>query len=296
MLHRLSVNTLKLFLSVTVAWSVAYSQSVQLDAATKESLSKAMIAYQNNDFASARQELQRFLSHKKDLAAPYLLLGMVAWREGKNAEAVKSVKEAIKLQPVYPDAHYVLGKLYFEKENWKDVEVEAKLAVDQGAKYGNAYVLLGDTALMQEKYELALTAYENAVIGPAPNSDVTEELKGRIVGIKNRLEFMVHKEDSNYKLPKFDPKEREPDVRLGTSGKVIMAGLLNEKGEFISRLVVSTEGSPVSVLELKRKAGKFRFTPAMKNGVAVPYWISYAYERKFKVVDANGFPFPYVIP
>src|SRR5262245_4713566 len=104
MLHRFVAYMLETCLIVFCAFTISSGQSDQPDSAAKEAIAKAQAAYLNKDYALEKRELESVLAVKKDLAEPYLLLGMIAWQEGKVDDAITSVQEAIKYQPNYPDA------------------------------------------------------------------------------------------------------------------------------------------------------------------------------------------------
>lgn len=108
------VNAFKTLIVVCLIAAYGSAQSAQIDATVKDSLEIARAAYLKKDFDLAKLELKRVQAVNKDLAEPYFLLGMIAWHEGRIGDAIKSVKEAIKYQPSYPEAHYVLGKLHFD--------------------------------------------------------------------------------------------------------------------------------------------------------------------------------------
>lgn len=274
MIHRLALATFFVFLSL----GVVRGQTPQLDPATKSSLEKAKAAYLKNDFETAKQELKKVQASKKDLAEPYLLLGMIAWQEAKIGDAIKSLKDAIKYQPEYSEAHYVLGKLYFEKMSWKEAEDEAQLAILQGAKFANLYVLLGDALLLQSKSNKALEAYELAITLPPPNSDVTGDLKERMVAVKNFVEIFSHKDDPNYKRPEHIVDRRVGNP-FGVSGKVKIAGVLNEKGEFKPFALISSDATAGQRKALIQTALAYRFSPATINGKPVLFWLMMAYEK-----------------
>src|SRR5215467_10755080 len=167
MLHRIAAGALGTCLFVLCGFIVAFAQAAQPDNAAKEAIGRAQAAYVKRDYALARRELESALAISMDLAEGHLLLGMIAWQEGKVGDAIKSVQEAIKYQPDYPDAHYVMGKLFFEMRNWKRAEEEANLALGQGSTLANLPVLLGDIALARSQYEQAVKFLEQVLAQPS---------------------------------------------------------------------------------------------------------------------------------
>src|SRR5262245_47946436 len=99
MLHRVAAYTLGTCLIIFCGFMIVFGQSAQPDAAVIEAIGKAQAAYLKKDYVLAKRELESALAIRKDLAEMHLLLGVIAWEEGKVDDAVKSVKEAIKYQP-----------------------------------------------------------------------------------------------------------------------------------------------------------------------------------------------------
>ncbi len=244
-------------------------------------LEKARADYLKGDYVSAKAELQKVLTLKNDSAESHLLLGMISWQEQKIDEAMKSVSAAIQYQSNYPEAFYVLGKLYFEKRNWKKAEDAANSAISQGGKFANLYALLGDSLLLQFKPEQAEMAYEQALKSPPPKSDVTEDLKERLGTIKIGAEFKAHKNDPNYVRPNHIIDRRiKPS---GAGGKVKIAGILTEKGEFKPFVVVSVDATAGQEEGLIKTLLAYRFTPATINGKPVPFWFVIGYENSTEI-------------
>lgn len=277
----IDVNAFKLAMAVLLIAVNIFGQSTQTDGAAKESLERARAAYLKKDFDSAKRELKRAQAASKELAEPYFLLGMIAWHEGKIGDAIKSVEEAIKYQPNYPEAHYVLGKLHFEKRGWKAAEEAANLAISQGAKFANLFVLLGDVMLMQKKNDEAVKAYEQALTLPPPQSEVTEGLRARLVAVKNTIEFRAHKGDPNYKWPQHIKDQRVPRAPFGVNGKVEIAGILDENGDFRPMAVVSSVATVGMNDQLINTvlSYKFKYVPGSKNGAPVSFWLVMTYEK-----------------
>jgi tetratricopeptide (TPR) repeat protein len=244
-------------------------------------LEKARADYLKGDYVSAKSELQRVLALKKDSAESHLLLGMISWQEQKIDEAIKSVSTAIQYQSNYPEAFYVLGKLYFENRNWKKAEEAANSAISQGGKFANLYALLGDSLLLQFKADEAEMAYEQSLKSPSPKSDVTEDLKERLAAIKIGAEFKAHKNDPNYIRPNHIIDRRiKPS---GAGGKVKIAGILTEKGEFKPFAIVSIDATAGKEEGLIKALLAYRFTPATIKGKPVSFWFVIGYENSSEI-------------
>jgi Tfp pilus assembly protein PilF len=271
MSDRVAACALKICLIVFCGFVIAFGQSSQPDNAAKEAIARAQAAYLKKDFALAKRELESALAIKKDLAEPHLLLGMIARREGKIDTAIKSVREAIKYQPNYPEAHFVMGGLYFEKRDWKRAEEEANLALSQDAKLANVYALLGDIALAREQYEPAVKFFEQASTQSPPNGEVTNEARIKMEAVKNYVEFQANKKNKDFQAPKI--AVRGPIPRLGTprQSEVKLAGIVNEQGRFTPILVLYASDQEAEEIYLKYVTG-IQFTPAKRNGAPVLIW------------------------
>ena len=276
---RVATCAVKMCLTVFCGFVIVFGQSSQPDAAAKEAIGKAQAAYLKKDFTLAKRELESALAIKKDLAEPHLLLGMIAWREGKIDAAIKSVRGAIKYQPNYPEAHYVMGRLYIEKRDWRHAEEEANLALSQGAKLTNVYALLGDVALAREQYEAAVKFFEQALTQPPSNSEVTNETRIIMEAVKNYIEFQANKGDKDFQTPKVAVGVR---LALNPQSAVKLAGILNEQGRFTPILVLYASDQQMAEIHLKFVTG-IQFTPAKKNGTPVPIWKTFDFQNTVPV-------------
>jgi len=281
MLHGVAARALETCLIVFCGFTIAFSQAAQSDAAVKETIGRAQAAYLKGDYALARRELESALAVRVDLAEAHLLLGMVARQEGKVDDAINSVQEAIKYQPIYPDAHYLMGKLWFEKRNWKRAEEEANLVLSQYAKFPGAHVLLGDIALATSREEPALNFFEQALAQPSLNSIVANETRIKIEAVKNYFEFKANMKNKDYQRPNFVV---EAQIGKGIKpiphrkGMVILKGVCNDQGRFTSYIVVYSTDDQIAEAFLQRVAQN-QHTPAKKKGVPVPLWIIIQYKH-----------------
>jgi tetratricopeptide (TPR) repeat protein len=274
MLRRVAAGALETSLIVFCGFMAAFGQSAQPDNAAKEAMGRAHAAYQNNDYALARRESEGALAIRKDWAEPYLLLGKIAWREGKVGDAIKSVKEAIKYQSDYPEAHYVMGKLYFEKRDWKQAEKEANLALSQGSKSADIHVLLGDIALVREQCEPALKFFNLALAQPSLDSKLRNEAAYKIDALKNSIEFQANKENPDWQFPRLiGPIISTPtnNGRRPPEGWARIGGVINSFGFFAPSFIIDASDKDVGEF-FWRQAFLRRFTPAKRQGMPLSFW------------------------
>jgi Tfp pilus assembly protein PilF len=282
MLHRVAACGLETCLVVFCGFMVAFGQDAQPDNAAKEAIGRAQAAYLKEDYALAKRELESALAIRKDLAEPHLLLGMIAWQEGKVADAIKSVKEAIKYQPDYPEAHSVMGKLYFEKRDWKRAGEEVNLALTQGLKSARLKILLGDIALAQAQYEPAVKLFEQALAQPSLNSDIANEIRIKIEAVKNFVEIRANKGNPDFEYPKFVGEIRMPRPVPFREVKVKLAGILDAQGRFTPFFVVESSDERVTEMYLQYAAQR-RLTPAKKKGAPMPIWLTQNFDTSVDI-------------
>jgi len=277
MLRRVFAYTLETYLVVFCGFMIAFGQSAQSDNAAKEAIDRAQAAYLKKDYALAKRELESALAIRKDWAEPHLLLGMITWQEGKVDDAIKSVKEAIKYQPNSPGAHYMMGKLHFEKRDWKRAEEEANLALGQGAKSANLYILLGDIALTQERYEPAVKFFEQALTQLPENGEVANETRIKIEAVKNQVEFQANEGNKDFQTSKVSSRSPIPRPVPFRYVKIKLAGILTEQGRFKPFFVIYASDQQMEKIYLQYVT-EVQFTPVKKNGAPLPIWRSIDYQ------------------
>jgi tetratricopeptide (TPR) repeat protein len=150
-----------------------------------------VIAQQRGDHKQAVARFRQVIQLQPDYGPSRLLLGVSLRALGRNAEAVRELQRAAKLVPKEPQAHLQLAKAYETSDNWIDAVRELQKLVElaphepeysyqlgrawtklSGWSYeqikqlnpGSARLqqALGQEYAIQEKYDLALAAYQRA--------------------------------------------------------------------------------------------------------------------------------------
>ncbi len=241
----------------------------------EQRVQKAREAIQAERYDDAKKELKVALLLDKQSPAANLCLAFVYKQQGKPKDAIKSVQTAIKLQPTYPDAHYLFAQLLFESQDLPRARQEIDLAISQSASIRDAHVLSGDLYLIQSGYEPALECYEKALALSDPNDDSADMLRQRIAALTNNVEFKSHRNDPSYvkprqlNLPK--PVYTAEARNRGIEGKVNMGIIVDENGEVASVLVLSGLGYGMNG-EASKAVQTLRFSPATREGKPVTYW------------------------
>lgn len=65
-----------------------------------------------NNLTEAESHLREALRYDARLAQAHYQLGQALEKQGREAEAVRSLSQAVTLDPVYPEPHYTLGRIY----------------------------------------------------------------------------------------------------------------------------------------------------------------------------------------
>ena len=150
-----------------------------------------VIAQQRGEHLKAVTRFREALVLQPNYGPSRLLLGSSLLALGKNAEAVRELKHAVALMPDQPQAHLQLAKVYEASDNWMPAVQELQKLVQlapQEPEYsyqlGKAWTklsgwsyyqisqlnpdsarlqqALGQEYVVQEKYDLAIAAYQRA--------------------------------------------------------------------------------------------------------------------------------------
>jgi tetratricopeptide (TPR) repeat protein len=150
-----------------------------------------VIAQLRGQHAEAVTRFRQALALQPDYGPSRLLLGSSLLALRKNAESVQELKRAVALMPEEPQAHVQLAKAYEASDNWISAVREFQRLVElapqapeysyqlgtawarlSGWSYGQItrinphsarlHQALGQDYVMQEKYDLAIAAYQQA--------------------------------------------------------------------------------------------------------------------------------------
>ena len=84
----------------------------------------ADIAFKNNEPEKALPLLQKVVKQRSDIRIAYVDLGAILTQQKHYTEALAALKQAVKLDPSQPDAHFRLGKLHQTMGNMTAAEQE----------------------------------------------------------------------------------------------------------------------------------------------------------------------------
>jgi tetratricopeptide (TPR) repeat protein len=108
---------------------------------------------QSFDYEHARRAFAAMYAVSPDSAASHLFLARMLLRQGFDPIAEKEARQAIKLDPKLPMAHYLLGELYIFKSRISEAitELESELAINPG--FGATYYRLADAYIRVMKFD-----------------------------------------------------------------------------------------------------------------------------------------------
>lgn len=94
---------------------------------------------------------------------------VAALKSGNLRAAQKQLDEAYNLSPSSPDLNFLLGYLYFQKEDFAQAETYLSTAANLNPHNAQTWTLLGRTGLQRQNYPAARSALEQAVVADADN-------------------------------------------------------------------------------------------------------------------------------
>lgn len=128
-----------------------------------EIFQQASLCVNDGDFAGAQTLYRDFLARQPNSPRALHALGVVMHRGGGNSEeAVRLIRQAIKLKPDYIDARCNLGKMLVELRRFYEAEECYKSALEFKPDLALAWQSLGDICYRSHLYDDALTYYEKA--------------------------------------------------------------------------------------------------------------------------------------
>ena len=94
------------------------------------------------DPSVAYAEVQRMISYDPETGRVHTQLGFALYKTGKEQDAVDSFLEATRVDPLYADAHYRLGKIYEKRGELKQAGRAYKATVKAQADFSDAVLAL----------------------------------------------------------------------------------------------------------------------------------------------------------
>ncbi|HEX7221319.1 MAG TPA: tetratricopeptide repeat protein [Burkholderiales bacterium] len=113
-----------------------------------------------HDAGNAAREVQRLDPKRVDA----LVLGAeAAYRQGKNGEAIETLKRAVALDPESYDVHYKLGRSYVDNNLYSDAQAHLERAARLNDRSDAPHLLLAQMHQNQRSYDAAIQSMTLAV-------------------------------------------------------------------------------------------------------------------------------------
>ncbi|HYK89353.1 MAG TPA: tetratricopeptide repeat protein [Acidobacteriota bacterium] len=103
----------------------------------------AVQAFHKGQIASAREEALKCIDNGQATSGVYKLLALSSYLLQKTDDFVVDMDKAIELNPSDGDAHYQLGRYYYEKKLYKEAMARFEAAVKLDPKNYRAFYFLG---------------------------------------------------------------------------------------------------------------------------------------------------------
>jgi tetratricopeptide (TPR) repeat protein len=145
-----------------------------------------------NQLPAAKEVLREALVAKtfdgaEEVEAHYKL-GLILSREEKYQEAIVELERAVDKDPKAANAHLLLGGALLQLKKYPEAEQALQRAYALGQQsVGNAQLMLGQIYTAQQKYDLALAAFEQ-YLKDMPNAANAAQVRSGIEMIKKQME------------------------------------------------------------------------------------------------------------
>ncbi len=169
-------------LSVTSA-----AQVLDTNASSAENNAGQARPYQNNHRSAgtvdARVSVARLGVPRK--ARKLYEQAMDAWEKQETAGAQKKIDQALKIDPVFPEALVLNGFMQASRRDWASAEENLKAAIRSDPSYCAAHIILAGVYNTQSRYDEAQEAAQDAIAAGADSWTVQYELARVFIGKQN---------------------------------------------------------------------------------------------------------------
>jgi len=183
------------------------------------------LAQQHRDagrFRQAETIYREILAQRPDHAESHHQLGLLAYQEGRHAEALAPLRRAIALKPRTWSFHTNLGAALAALEHWDEAVTAYRLALELAPARAETHNNLGIAYREQEKLDQALTALDEA-IALEPGRAECHTNRGAVL---ERLGLFEAAAASHRRAIQLNPSFAEAHFNLATS--LLVQGQLAE--------------------------------------------------------------------
>lgn len=118
---------------------------------------------QNREPDRARAAFARLFQVPVDSASAHLLTAQMMVRQEFEEFAEKELKEALRIEPKLPEAHYLLGILATFRNRIDDAVTELRAEIAINPNFAMAYYKLGDAYTRREEWDAALPLLQRSI-------------------------------------------------------------------------------------------------------------------------------------
>jgi len=240
-------------------------------------------AITNEEWGRAHSGIKHALNLQPDSAEANFIAAKVYWHEVSRSQAIAFLVNAIKLQPTYPEAHFLLGKYLKELDKLDEARDEVTVAINQGAPLFSAYCLLSEIDIAMGALDAATSSLESAIRFSADAkseevSSLREEIaKARelLQKVKQFSELEAAQKGNDVAIPQLlkpaYARYTEEARTLKIQGAIMLGILINANGDVESVLLFRGLGHGLDERAIEA-AGKLKFSPATRSGLPISYW------------------------
>ena len=122
-----------------------------------------MRAYSNSDRLDARAKFEKLVEAKPDSSVGFFMLGQICSDQGSYEEAEKYYCNAITINPLHLESHFLLGITYYHRHNFLSAEREFKKCIYINCEFGLGFYSLANLYKEDERISEAVKEYKNAI-------------------------------------------------------------------------------------------------------------------------------------
>src|SRR5579884_2865482 len=142
------------------------------------------------DIEAVRTWVEGLLQQHQDRASVHLVVGLFLAQSGKSEQSIARYKDAIRLDPTSPYAHYFLAQIYERSERMEMAVKAYREAVKLDPVYAAARTNLGVAYQHQGQLELAIPQYRE-VIKLNPNDAIAHANLACALAEQGKIEAAV---------------------------------------------------------------------------------------------------------
>ena len=277
----------------SLPFSLASVAVCQQQETVEQFVERTRNAIKNDEWGRAQSGIKHALALKPASAEANLLAAQVYWHEGARSMAIGALTKAVEIQPIFPEAHFLLAQCLQDDNKVEKAREEANIAISQGAPLFPAYRLLAEIDIGKGDFDAAIASLEIAlrISTPASKEDAStlrEQVDQSREFVEKLRQFSVLEAGQKasdiirpFQLSSPQPRYTEEARALKIQGGVSMAVLVAETGDVNTVLLFRRLGHGLDE-QATEAARTLKFSPATRSGTPIPYWMKVSVEFNLK--------------